>query len=116
MAVAGMSGCGTMLGNIGGLSLDNRMEIYGGVQCDLNGCARNLEEFGKASEDSARAAALAYGTLCIIDLPLSAVADTLTLPLTIKATLDSKPAAVAPADCNDTVGPMTEQAPAGGHS
>jgi uncharacterized protein YceK len=92
-----MSGCGTMLGNLG-LSLAHHNQMYGGVQCDLDACASNLKDLREPSEDKSRVEAALCGAMCVVDLPLSAIADTLTLPFTIKATLDGTACSVKPVD------------------
>lgn len=89
MAVPLLAGCGTMLGNVGGLSYmkGHYMEPYGGVKVCLEGGTRCLKEATAPGEEH-RLVPLLCGTYMLgFDLPMSAVADTLTLPLTITATL-----------------------------
>jgi uncharacterized protein YceK len=85
-----LSGCGAMAGNIAG-SGEHFWEVYGGVKTDVDFgtyCFKNSEE---ASPVGHKAFWLFAGvSTLIVDLPLSAVADTLTLPWTIKATLDGE--------------------------
>jgi uncharacterized protein YceK len=89
-AVSVMSGCGTMIGNLGGLSLDHYYEVYGGVRVDLDFCRTGLKELWNPSEGNTRGGALLGEAAFAVDLPLSFVADTLTLPFTIKATLNGE--------------------------
>jgi uncharacterized protein YceK len=103
--VVGLSGCGTVANCIGVNGVPART-IYGGVRQDAeNGC-RHLGEafFGPAPSFSAMpkppnaAGDLASKTFCAacgvgmlaVDLPVSAIADTLTLPVTVPATLMKK--------------------------
>ncbi len=88
-AVSTLSGCGTMLGNMGGLG-PRRYEIYGGVKTDFDAEADCFNSLIKPTTSEWRGSAILPGAFLLIDLPLSAVADTLTLPWTIKATLDGE--------------------------
>lgn len=75
LAACVLSGCGTMVGNLGGLAHHHK-EIYGGVRVDGDALKEHVQDREW----------LAAG-LALVDMPFSAVADTLTLPITIKATL-----------------------------
>jgi len=110
LAVIGAAGCGTMIGNVGGMSPDHYMDIYGGVQIDLESAAKH---FNQSPSDVREGLEQACGTACVlVDLPLSVVADTLTLPFTIDATLRGKavphvaqpaPIAARPGNANEDV-------------
>jgi uncharacterized protein YceK len=86
--IPALSGCGTVVGNGGLWSAPHYMEIYGGVKTDIDAEACCLKTLIKPTKDDSRAASLLGGTCALIDLPLSAVADTLILPWTVKATLN----------------------------
>jgi len=68
-----LSGCGTVA-NTSGMTREGRMLVYGGVRADVRGF-----------QDAASRGDLPALTFCAADLPLSAVADTLTIPWTIAA-------------------------------
>jgi uncharacterized protein YceK len=84
-----LAGCGTVLGNVGGLSFmsDHRMEPYGGVKLCLEVGTHCFKEAGDPREQNRLGASLCGAYWLALDLPMSAVADTLTLPLTVPATL-----------------------------
>jgi uncharacterized protein YceK len=85
-----LGGCGTMMGNIGyyGIFWGHHMEPYGGVKICLASGATNFKEVFDPSEQRRDWGAFLAGTyMLVVDLPLSTVADTVTLPWTIKATL-----------------------------
>jgi uncharacterized protein YceK len=83
------SGCGT-LHNVefdtccSGSSPDS-FRVYGGVQADIGCAVKTLGEM--TSADRPVSVRILYGTLVptltLLDLPLSAIADTLTLPLVV---------------------------------
>jgi uncharacterized protein YceK len=75
VAISALSGCGTMVGNLGGLA-HHHNEIYGGVRVDGDALKEHMQDREW----------LAAG-VALLDMPFSAVADTLTLPITVKATL-----------------------------
>ena len=84
-----LGGCGTMA-NItlnGPPSAGGSMKMYGGVQRDLDivhDCTTNPDH----PKDNAEAVCFATAvTVAALDLPFSAVADTLTLPITIPVAL-----------------------------
>ena len=80
------TGCGTAF-NVqkptqGGLFTPNSEEsrrVYGGVRFDVE----NLADCGRKPGP----VSLFFGSLILLDLPLSAAADTLTLPLTVSTTV-----------------------------
>jgi uncharacterized protein YceK len=79
LAVAALAGCGTCI-NLGGepLTGGGTREVYGGVAWDASVVSNTLQDGGLPY-------ILVGAYLLAVDLPLSAVADTLTLPLTIPA-------------------------------
>lgn len=87
-AVPVLTGCGTMQ-NLSRpfIPTDPRSStapaIYGGVCEDVNGV------LDLASGDPSESYPIASKVFQCIDLPLSAVADTLTLPLTVRSTFDA---------------------------
>lgn len=98
----GLSGCGTVVNcfNVNGAAAK---AIYGGVRQDADNGTRHLGEafsgpapsFTKMPKPPSTAADIASKSFCAacgvcmlaVDLPVSAVADTLTLPVTVPATL-----------------------------
>ena len=84
-----LAGCGTMLVNVGGLSCTSGhyMEPYGGVKVCLESGTEGLKEASKPGEQDRLLSLLGGMYMLALDLPMSAVADTLTLPMTISATL-----------------------------
>ena len=103
--VAVLSGCGTVVNcfNVNGSAA---RAIYGGVRQDAENGRRHLCEafsptaptFTEMPKPPSAGRDLAAKTFCAacgvgmlaIDLPVSAVADTLTLPVTVPATLTKK--------------------------
>lgn len=88
-----LSGCGTLL-NIsfphGNPDCDHsNPEIYGGVSEDVNWAWQLLSDAPSGSYPAAVKIAQLVVAPCVlcIDLPLSAVADTLTLPVTVRSAL-----------------------------
>lgn len=102
---AALVGCGTVTNCVSG---DHRAarEIYGGVRQDAHNGSRHLTEaftgpapcFSKIPKPPNVARDFVAKSFCAgcgvgmlaVDLPVSAVADTLTLPLTVSATLMKK--------------------------
>jgi uncharacterized protein YceK len=92
-----VGGCGTM-GNLWSCCSGSGGErIYGGVCKDVQLVAEGVAQGFHPDEDGPWFP-LAAACLMTLDLPLSAIGDTLTLPLTIPATLDKiiSPDPVAP--------------------
>jgi uncharacterized protein YceK len=83
-------GCGTVIGNLGGLSYNHCCDVYGGVQVDLEACSANLKEISEPTGGNTRCGALLGGAVLVADIPFSFIADTLTLPWTITATLNGE--------------------------
>src|SRR5438046_759677 len=84
LSVVWLNGCGTVL-NI----TDNpdRRGAYGGVQTDAKAFGESCSYFcGPGREEGPpRYIAPIHALLCLVDLPLSIVGDTVTLPLTLLA-------------------------------
>lgn len=103
----GLSGCGTVVNctNVNGAA---PRAIYGGVRQDAQNGTRHLTEAfsgpaptftqmpqpPNAARDFASKSFCAACGVCMlaVDLPVSAVADTLTLPVTVTSTLTKKTA------------------------
>jgi uncharacterized protein YceK len=103
-----LSGCGTSL------NLDGDSRIYGGVAQDLQVVQERLGEAASPNwpgmPGSSTAWNLAVGSLALADVPLSLLADTLTLPYTIPTALDDrKESATSPSPSN----PYNPSPPAG---
>jgi uncharacterized protein YceK len=88
-----LGGCGT-IANFGGKGWENT-RIYGGVLTDVKS-AENWIAYRPISKESEiqRDVGTVVGTgLIALDVPLSAIGDTLTLPITIPAAIWGTPAA-----------------------
>jgi uncharacterized protein YceK len=84
------TGCGTMIGNIGGYGIlrGHYMEPYGGVKICLEAGTHSFKEAVHPPANQPRWEGVLAGTYVLgVDLPLSAVADTVTLPWTVHAVL-----------------------------
>jgi uncharacterized protein YceK len=77
-ATALLSGCGTAANTLWFIPEEGGMRVYGGVRADW-------ESARQSAADPSRPAGPLW--LCIADMPLSAVGDTLTLPFTVPAAL-----------------------------
>ena len=104
LLVSALCGCGTVL------NLQGESQVYGGARNDARagaGClAQGLgltraEEHDKFSPQ----VNLAIGACALVDLPFSALADTLTLPVTIAAAFR------CPGDVSTKSAPPTTPAP-----
>jgi uncharacterized protein YceK len=90
MILSSVAGCGTVINTCrpcsgGGSSLPEPYRVYGGVRADLELAAEPLKHCWEAKDvDLARrfAGSALICALCAVDLPLSLVGDTLTLPFT----------------------------------
>jgi uncharacterized protein YceK len=90
IAVLSLSGCGTFWNMEFSKERDTgEKRIYGGLQIDANlafvGPIEAVSESKPQGEGLLNAFALCIGA--ILDSPFSAIADTLTLPITIPATI-----------------------------
>jgi uncharacterized protein YceK len=74
-----------MVGNLGGLNLRHRMEPYGGVKICLEAGTQAFNEVWNRSTDRPVITLVGGTYMLTIDMPLCAIADTLTLPWTIKS-------------------------------
>jgi uncharacterized protein YceK len=83
--VCALGGCGT----IGNLSDPNHTKPFGGVIRDANASGWLLSEASEASKKPAaeKAGLVLAAPIVTVDLPLSLVADTVTLPITIPVAL-----------------------------
>jgi uncharacterized protein YceK len=82
-ALLSLAGCGTMMNMPAPChGPEHPFRIYGGVRNDLEIAQSNFESMPKASTQERIAKAQGCALLAL-DLPLSAAADTITLPLTI---------------------------------
>lgn len=86
MLCLGLCGCGTM---------DNLIEnpsprVYGGVRSDVKQAVQSGGDALRAKSPGEFAVSAGTGALCTLDAPLSAVADTVTLPVTVSHKLRSR--------------------------
>jgi uncharacterized protein YceK len=81
-----LCGCGT-LDNVVGVGAPNR--VYGGVRSDVKQAVQSTGDALRAQSPGDFAASAGRGALCTLDAPLSAVADTATLPITVSHRLQS---------------------------
>ena len=83
--VCALGGCGT----IGNLADPSRTKPFGGVMRDGEASSWLMNEFSEASKKPVveKAGLVVAAPIVTIDLPLSLVADTVTLPLTIPVAL-----------------------------
>jgi uncharacterized protein YceK len=82
-----MSGCGTAANTLWFIPEEGGKRVYGGVQVDANVFQESVRQVSSSEDLPTLARALRDATLTAVDLPLSAVADTLTLPITIPASV-----------------------------
>src|SRR4051794_14950700 len=91
LSVVWMSGCGTLMNlpDLSGmevLDMTPDQRVYGGVLRDAEFGAESLKNTVSAEGKGGRLDSLvASAYLLLVDLPLSAVGDTLTLPITLRA-------------------------------
>jgi uncharacterized protein YceK len=83
-----LGGCGTSL------NLDGDSRIYGGIQLDAQHCSEGLAKAAgntrQQEPDQTPLWHLAQSAGALVDLPLSLVMDTLTLPITIATTMEER--------------------------
>jgi hypothetical protein len=95
-----LSGCGTIANNHPDsliLGKQGPRRIYGGVRGDVEcGFSCIAKAFQSDSVGGFLENALLLPCCCAIDLPLSAIGDTITLQVTIRATLDRATSAGQP--------------------
>src|SRR5262245_47387430 len=96
---ATLSGCGTVA-NLWSCCKSGDRAVYGGVAHSLRRAAEDAEEAARLDDPDCALHALGAG-LMLVDVPLSAVADTLTLPITVPEMLgrraEQRPTLVVPA-------------------
>jgi uncharacterized protein YceK len=98
MAAFGLSGCGTV-GNFGMTYPGEGPRVYGGVCNSLRYAGVCAEQVGRReSGEDVAAGCIGAAFSTFVDAPLSAIADTLTLPLVLRerARLARERAADAP--------------------
>src|SRR5260370_727692 len=87
VALSAATGCGTMMNldtSSAAFGMIPTQRVYGGIQSDVELADRNFQMASEGGgEGVARGVVGAY--LLLVDLPLSLVGDTLTLPVTIPA-------------------------------
>lgn len=117
-SAVGLSGCGTFA-NVWGDGGTGEREVYGGLTGSVQSagqCALQVAHFD--SFDTVLGSTI-LGAYWIVDAPFSAVGDTLTLPLTLPATLHKRAAeeagvqAVKEARRNQSEAGPAKLAPAG---
>jgi uncharacterized protein YceK len=88
LLAAGLCGCGTA-NNLN--DPNNKPAIYGGVRRDLD--MQMVTDFylNSASSEPTLLSAVPLALLSLADLPFSAVCDTLSLPVTIRAAIEKDP-------------------------
>src|SRR4051794_8874672 len=91
-AICSVSGCGSMLNTLYFAPMEGGGRMYGGVSLDAEQGSKYIRNTFSSDQapdngsDKSKPVMLALGVYFLaIDLPLSAVADTLTLPWTIRA-------------------------------
>jgi uncharacterized protein YceK len=84
LAIGVLPGCGTMANVVWLAPYEGGMQPYGGVQADLTVAKEAVDHLANRSKDSS---SLDMGWVALLDLPLSGIADTITLPLTVPYTL-----------------------------
>jgi uncharacterized protein YceK len=82
-AVCALTGCGTIV-NCCPDNPEGCLRPYGGVAMDMHAIAWN-------SSGRAPSCSCVQSAVCLVDLPLSAVGDTILLPITIGVTLSHDP-------------------------
>jgi uncharacterized protein YceK len=96
LTILALGGCGTVA-NLRGKGWDHT-QIYGGVRRDVKATEDWIADYSAMKETDIRQdVGVGVGvTLISLDTALSAIGDTLTLPVTIPVALFAKPAAPAP--------------------
>jgi uncharacterized protein YceK len=80
-----LSGCATALNTMYYARFEGGNQVYGGVKLDTLIIKASLAN--RLDENDTTFTRAWKATLATMDLPLSAVADTLTLPITVSATM-----------------------------
>jgi uncharacterized protein YceK len=82
------TGCGTLGNTIGIRYPSEHLRVYGGVQLDVEQSQERIAKAKDAKTTNERAEACVGLFLMTVDMPFSAIADTLTLPFTIPEAID----------------------------
>ena len=82
-----LCGCGT-LDNMS--ATHSSPQIYGGLRTDVKQAAQSTRDVFRAKNGGEFDTALGSSAFCVLDAPLSAVADTVTLPLTVPQCLANR--------------------------
>jgi uncharacterized protein YceK len=77
-------GCGTAANTLWWTPMEGGMRVYGGVRADAEVLCHRFSGESDAGNATGRCKEVVF---CAIDLPLSAAADTLTLPVTVPTAL-----------------------------
>lgn len=93
VCAAGLGGCGTT-SNLN--DPDGKPDIFGGVRRDLEMQLVTDSFRNSAAGDPSLLTTVPLVLVSLVDLPLSAVCDILTLPLTIRVALEKDPPPVQP--------------------
>jgi uncharacterized protein YceK len=105
VAAAALAGCGTTL------NLDGESRVYGGVVQDFQIAKDHLAKVGNpgksGTQDGSACWNLTASALALIDVPLSVVGDTLSLPLTIQTAMDNWDYTVPPTPAAKSGGPQS---------
>ena len=102
-AVVWLGGCGTVANLV---RSGDEQRVFGGVRLDMEAVQECAGEVGKAGGPENPADTVVGATFSVLDIPLSLVGDTLTLPLTFLAEL--RQGHPAPARVNDGLIPRVQ--------
>jgi uncharacterized protein YceK len=83
---AGLGGCGTAANTLWLAPFEGGQRVYGGVRTDMEIVRQSITGEPESKGQSPRDRCITAVALAV-DLPLSAVGDTLTLPYTVPAAL-----------------------------
>jgi uncharacterized protein YceK len=86
VVVPAFNGCGTA-GNLSSCCSSGDWAVYGGVALDAKAAVKAVQDVVRPGDQSPFVAALAIVYYSAVDMPLSFVGDTLTLPITLQAAL-----------------------------
>ena len=82
------AGCGTLGNTIGIRYPSEHLRVYGGVQLDVEQTQESVAKAKDAKTTNERVEACVGLFISTVDMPFSAVADTLTLPFTIPEAIE----------------------------
>lgn len=86
-----LEGCGTLLNTCWFTPTEEVNRVYGGVRVDVQLAQEAAVAARDGKDFSERFRAMTGSALMIADVPLSAIGDTLTLPITIPASINREP-------------------------